>query len=340
MVPLPTRPRLKPHVALVPFSRDNLLLRGPGLFARLSGEGVDQLIALLPLLDGSRTVGQVASDAGLSEEDTRDLLDALHADRVLDDAAHDEALDATEEERARLRPQLSFLSQLTSHAPSAQNRVASSRVLLVGRGALARATRAILAESGIRVIVEPPFAGDDLRLVPSDAWARAIAGHDHVVLALDAPMSTALLALNDAALDAGIAWTGAYLDGHEATVGPTVIPRETACWRCYQLRALGAHPNIDRMMAYEAAREQGRAEAAPSRLPSFAPVAAGFLAQAVIQTLSRVTLPPLAGRVLRVAFMDLRAERHRVLRIPRCPACSRDGVPDVDRYSLDPVSLG
>jgi hypothetical protein len=55
--------------------------------------------------------------------------------------------------------------------------------------------------------------------------------------------------------------------------------------------------------------------------------------------LSRAVRPPLAGRVVTLDLLTLAGTPHRVLRLPRCPACSPDPVPDVDRLAMDPVTL-
>lgn len=311
------RPRLKPHVAVVPVSAGNLLVRGPALFVRYSGDAVEPLLRLLPLLDGTRDRAALARDAGLAEPDLADLLDALAADRVLEDAAHDDALRLPPSERARLDAQLQLWSHLTSNPARAQNRLAEARVALLGDGEAAVATRAALEASGVRV-------GGPLEEA------------DHAVLALDQPRLVELMDANQRALAARVPITFVVLDGVEASVGPTVLPGQTACWRCYDLRVKGTHPNLERLLAYEA-----HAAAPPRRvgMPAFATIAGGFAAEAVALALTRAVLPPLAGWVLRVSFLDLHAEKHRVLRIPRCPACSRGDVPDVDRYALEPVTL-
>lgn len=331
---LPERPRLKPHIAFVPVARDNVLIKGPDLFVRFSGEAVPALLKLVERLDGTRTLPELARDTGLSEEDVRDLLDALAADKALEDAAHDEELLAPAASREALAPQLRLLSHLTANPALAQNRLTRARVLVLGRGGVASAVVAQLRAMGVgHVEAQEPA---DARLVFASDLAATMPGWDHVVLASDAPLPQTFLEVNEAALSAGGEWTGVFLDGLDATVGPTVIPFQSACWRCYDLRAKGAHPNLERLLVYEA---NVGAPPAPLALPGFAAIAGAWCAQAVALALAKTGLPPLAGHVQRVSMLEMRAERHRVLRIPRCPACTRSSIPDVDRYSLEPVTL-
>ncbi len=315
-------PRLKPHTALVPVSADVALLKGPATFLSYTGEAVPALVTLAPLLDGTRTIPQLAAQSGLSEEDTRDLVEALTADRALEDAALDAQHVMDPATRARLEPQLSFFSHLTRHPAPAQKRLHDARVLLVGTGNVADAFAHEAAALGIGHIER------------GDLGTLRAAVYTHAVLAADGPAPERFLAFNEAALAAGVPWTGAFLDGFEASIGPTVLPGQTACWRCYDLRVLGAHPSIERTLRYRKLAPPPAAFA----LPSFAPIVGAWTAQATLVAVSGAGLPPQAGHVTRVALLDLEARRHRVLRMPRCPSCAPDGgIPDIDRYALEPL---
>lgn len=331
---MPRLVRVKPQVAIVPVGPENVLLKGPALFLRYSGEAVPPLLKLVPLLDGTRDLAALARDSGLSEEDTRDLVEALWEDRAVEDAEADGAFDLPAAERARLAPQIGLWSHLTRDPGAVQNRLGKARVLVAGDGRLAKRTADALRDAGVGHVAyhdagaDTPAATDDL--------AALVKGADHLVVALDLPFRNTLLAFNDAALATGTRWTAAFLDSLEASVGPTVVPGETACWRCYDLRMKGAHPNMERLLVYEANERQVPARAG---LDVHADIASGWLVQSVLLSIGGAVLPPLAGKVQRIRFLDLHAETHRVLRMPRCPSCTRADIPDVDRYDLDPVKL-
>lgn len=327
------RPRVKPHVAIVLVSPGNVLVRGPALFVRYSGDAVAVLLDVVRLLDGDRTVAQVVRESGHKAEDVLDVLETLTGDKVLEDAAEVEG--TTSEERAQLDPQLQLFSHLTTRPAAAQQRLREARVVVLGDGRAAATVTRLLRASGAQR-VEAKDLGDPRRVLARDLVAL-IDGADHVVLALEAPYRVAFLAMNEATLSASIGWTALMMDGPDATIGPTVVPRQSACWRCYDLRAKGAHPNMERLLAYEAHAPLDATR--PVGLAAFSETAAGFAAQAVVLTISGTVVPPLAGRVVRLSLLDLRATPERVLRMPRCPACSRSEVPDVDRYALEPVDL-
>jgi bacteriocin biosynthesis cyclodehydratase domain-containing protein len=300
-------PRLKPHVAIAQLDDENVLVRGAGVFLRYSGEAVPVLLAMAPLLDGTRDAARLAKETGLPEADVRDVVQGLVEDRLVEDAAADEAPTTPGGD-----PQTRAWSILTHRPHAAQRRAASARMLVLGSGEVADHARRALEALGVARVSTVGEADTQ----------------DHVVVCTDEPDARGFAEANERALAAGVPATYAFLDGAEATIGPTVIPRESACWRCYDLRALGAHPNPERWM-------MARAIARPpvARFATWPMLVGGQVAQAALVAVAGAGVPPLAGHVSRVDLLTLQARRHRVLRIPRCPACSGADVPDVDRYA-------
>jgi bacteriocin biosynthesis cyclodehydratase domain-containing protein len=145
-----------------------------------------------------------------------------------------------------------------------------------------------------------PAAAPDLAVV-------APAGHE-------APK---LEAWNALALDRGLGWLPARpFDGAIATIGPLVVPGESACHACLLLR-LGGH--------VEYGPEFAKIERAPFGVEapaSFEAIAAGVAAQLVLGWLGgRDGRLPGSVHVLEVG-PPLALSAHPVLRVPRCPACS------------------
>jgi len=122
---------------------------------------------------------------------------------------------------------------------------------------------------------------------------------------------------NRLALERGIRWICVRpFDGATATVGPLVVPGESACHACLLLR-LGGH--------VEYAVDFQRIEAAPTRVEAGVPletIVAGVTAQLVLGWVAGndTRLPGLLHVLEPGPPLSLAA--HRVLRVPRCPACS------------------
>lgn len=184
-----------------------------------------------------------------------------------------------------------------------------------------------------------PAADTTPSQIEHETLRRAISGRSHVLIALESPEPEALARVNELALEVGVPWTPAEVNGPLATLGPTVIPRKAACWRCYDLRRKGADPGLDRFLVYEQhrARHGGPGPARLGFLPSFAPIVGGLLAQEAFLAITGATAPSLLGHVLVADLPRVSLQRHRVLRLPRCPACGAADVPDLDRFDLEPV---
>src|SRR5579884_3479694 len=197
--------------------------------------------------------------------------------------------------------QVSFFTRTTRDGSATQAVLSEARVALVGEGAVAEHAATGLADSGIAVtsICEAQF------------HAGATHGARCVLAAFDTPQPALLDRVNQASLDEGWPWIPAVIESGAAVIGPAVMPRQTACYRCYELRRLAnAGPSGQRAPMDDAA--------APAPL---AACAGSFLALEAVRLISRLAAPQSAGRTIVLDFFAPMIATHRVLRLPNCPAC-------------------
>ncbi|GEM_PF-5535142 len=184
-----------------------------------------------------------------------------------------------------------------------------------------------------------PAPTSDLRGLTRPYLSSLIPQYRHVLVALEEPNSTLLARVNEAATASGVLFTPAVLRGHEAIVGPTVIPNSGPCWRCYDLRAKGMEAALEAQLVWESHREARPDAGGTERpmLPTFPLVAGAALAQEAIASLSGFITPSLRGFAAVTNLLSGETRLHRVLKIPRCPACGNREIPDIDRYRIDPL---
>jgi bacteriocin biosynthesis cyclodehydratase domain-containing protein len=148
-------------------------------------------------------------------------------------------------------------------------------------------------------------------------WASA-ARDDVVVVAPAVDELDRLGAWNDLALFLSLRWLPVRpFDGRIAAVGPIVVPHESACFECLLLR---------RATNLEYGRDLHDVDAAPSA--ASADVAVELWASALV---AHLVLRWLGGGDRTIAGVMFAIEtrptpavtEHPVLRVPRCPACSR-----------------
>lgn len=97
----------------------------------------------------------------------------------------------------------------------------------------------------------------------------------------------------------------------DVELGPLVIPRQTACYICYDLRRKAVLSESEALAEANAL--------APAGL-NF-PIGAEWLALEVIKLLTSVAEPVSRGRLSRFNILTGLMTVHPVLKLPRCPAC-------------------
>jgi len=294
--PVRRRPLLKPWYRLLE-TPEGLLLEHGRSTVSFGGAAATQLLpALLPLLDGERTVDEIVETLGRPVAPAvENALALLERHGLLTDGPCPAG-----ERLTRLERTAFFLAQSAPQSPPRiTERLAAAGVLLEGDAELAAAAARLLRRSGVActrpggarptfVATAAPRAGDPL-----------------------------LDRRNAVVLEQGTAWLpfGCF-DGATATVGPLVVPGETACYRCFVLRRDASSSCTPELISLRPAPV--RAAIATTLVALVAAVAAerilrwiGLGDPALPGTIATVTLAPR----LEVACDVL-------LRAPRCPACS------------------
>jgi ribosomal protein S12 methylthiotransferase accessory factor len=165
-------------------------------------------------------------------------------------------------------------------------------------------------------------AGMHIRcLSASDFSAEAAASAECVLVSLDSPAPAVLEAVNSAALKGGWPWISGRIEMGIGMIGPAVIPGQSACYRCCELRRQAnmpatATPNGD------APTPNGDAAAAPGPLPA---CVGSLLALEAVRLVSRLAPPQSLGRIMLLDFFAPEITSRRVLRLPNCPACGYGG---------------
>jgi bacteriocin biosynthesis cyclodehydratase domain-containing protein len=300
---IPDRPLLKPWYRLVEVE-GRLVLEYAHRATVLEGEAAIRLLpAVLPLLDGTRTLADIVALLGEPVEPAvANALALLGRHGLLS-----EPFPAGSEPASPLAETARFLASVSGRGaspPSAAEALACARVALAGSGPAAEELARLLRLSGVCDLGRASLEGP-----PGD-----------IDLAVAAPSSAELPELggwNEAALERGTAWLSVLpFDGRFTAIGPLFVPGETCCYECYRLRRasnLGYWPEFWKLEEVPAARPTPPAAvAAASGLAAL--VALRWLVErdphlpGVLFALELGGAPGLAG--------------HHVYRVPRCPKCS------------------
>jgi bacteriocin biosynthesis cyclodehydratase domain-containing protein len=324
---LPERPLLKPWYRLAEDGGRLLFEYGHSVLV-FEGEATTRLLpAMLPLLDGAHTVGEIVRALGEAAEPAIvNALLVLDRHRLLTEAPPEEGAAGSELEAAEF---LVATARRRIGLRQVRERLADAGVRVAGCGRVGEDIGRLLRLAGVGHVAQGPLRVEN---------ATAGLGPTPLDLTVAVPDGDELPALvdwNRTALQLGLPWFQVLpFDGRYAALGPLFIPGETCCYGCYRIRRASNSGYPDELRALERSR-------AP--YPVAAPLAVAVAGLAATQTLRWIverdaSLPGVLHALEYGSSLGLTA--HHVYRVPRCPACSeaRDLAPPLPWFEGEMVA--
>jgi bacteriocin biosynthesis cyclodehydratase domain-containing protein len=151
----------------------------------------------------------------------------------------------------------------------------------------------------------------------------AVLKADFLVVALEQPNLRLAHLVNRLCIRHRKPWMLTAIEGNFGLVGPLFLPVHTACYNDYQVLAEAATPSPAIARKHRQHIERRAAGSYFPGLPAYAEILAGFSALAAVHFLLRGTSFAL-GRVMVMDFDRMAIEVEDVLKLPRCPVCSRE----------------
>jgi bacteriocin biosynthesis cyclodehydratase domain-containing protein len=124
--------------------------------------------------------------------------------------------------------------------------------------------------------------------------------------------------VNRLCLDRNIRWISHRCMELRCEVGPWIVPGETACYRCLEMRKAA---NVRNFADSLAARQLLLARNEPVARLNFT-LGTEVLALEVTKILGGFSRPMTYGSLLTFSLVSLESKLHPVLKVPRCAACS------------------
>lgn len=276
--------------------------------------------------------------------------------------------------------QVQFFARGQADGKSVQKALGRARVLLLGAGAIGSHAADSLAASGVGQLqlLDPGQATpEDTRVSAlldaqdagrprADALAAHVArrnqhvqvsvksadltsaeqvrgllgGVDCVVVCLDSPAPHLLHVVNQAVLRANRRLIVGQVYQGVGVIGPTVIPHQSPCYQCYELRRLANLPNYEEVMQYETRLRELPGIRSEVVAPRPLVAVLGRLVALDVFRLLTGTPPQTVNHILRVDFFAPSMTYHRVLRLPNCPACGYHESRGLPQNVADRVTHG
>jgi thiazole/oxazole-forming peptide maturase SagC family component len=357
----PKKPRISPHYYFLPMEGDRLQCRTHNKVAVFRGKAAAELLPrLIPQLDGTNTIPEIAENLEISEENVLQALKLLGNSGVLEKDASPPPASLSSEELRCYHSQLSFFSQFKADKYVYQEKLKNSKVLIINSGKLGARLSVLLSECGIGEMtavdaaevnekdvgiffrtcdigspridvvtnrvgeVNPhvKFKGIQKQVETADDVADMIDGHDLLVVCADIQDIALFRCVNTACLKKKIRWTMATMDGFTGTIGPTVYPYESACYTCYEFRHRANETKYRGLFAFEEYLAQHRDGLIEyGTTAPMTSIIAGCLAQEIVKLLTFYCTPSLYGNLLFFNFVDLELRSERLFKLPHCPSC-------------------
>jgi bacteriocin biosynthesis cyclodehydratase domain-containing protein len=297
--------------------------KGPSVPSESSGgaPSVERaaLDSMVPLLDGRRTTEEIFGvllNSGFELEPVFGAYNFLEDRGLLIEALVDDGL--THEERTRYARQMTEFSEfplawrpststetLPDRGLRAQLSLKAAHVTVVGKGVVSSYVMEMMARAGFGRITE---VGEPERYASEHKSDLIIYCPDR----FDEIDCTKLNALA-LATQSPLLLYRRYRFAVE--VGPLIIPKETACYRCLVQRRAGAHAD-------------GALTSAPGTDEHALniPLGAEMLTYEAIKRIAALGEPVTQSRIWRLNLLSGVVSLHSVLKLPRCEACGNHKV--------------
>jgi bacteriocin biosynthesis cyclodehydratase domain-containing protein len=151
-------------------------------------------------------------------------------------------------------------------------------------------------------------------------------GFDLLIAVVPHMEASTLDTINRRCLDTKTAWLPVdVFSGPFCALGPLITPGSGCCYECYRSRLRSNLQTIadayDGFIAFQ--RHNGVAVGHYGMLPAGIDLAFGLVCLEAIKLITEVHVPACVGHNVIVDLIELSVQRHRVLRVPRCAACSK-----------------
>ena len=324
-VPLPQKPRLAPWVTLIDLGDNRMQLRGAEFSFTLQHPlFIEALHSIQSLLDGQRTVEEIvaARDPKYLPTTITFLLKILRANGVLQEGMVPPPPPLTPDTLLENESLVQFFSHYVLDPVGTLALIHQARVALIGSVSIRNRVQQGLQNMGFASLIEVEGYNGKTAQDPSHLLKGIIGqleGVDILIACRDTSDHRFFETVNLACLEAQARWMHVCISGPKGIMGPTIIPRQTACYVCYDKRMASNAPDLQSYLAYQKQTGLSNSEGFLSPLWS-------TLAEQVVLEIARIVTgfapPKTIGRLYEFEATTPETECHDVLRLPRCPSCN------------------
>jgi bacteriocin biosynthesis cyclodehydratase domain-containing protein len=339
--------RIKRHFSIVGHGPDTVEIRhgvwNPVSYLLNDESKTGNLFSLLQRLDGTATPAALAREVGLPREQVEDVIDHLDNLGILEsgpsnalDYYLNDIMSATlatfgVEEPLLRAPRSIILIGDTSITDQVGKLLREIDPEMEIAPADERATR-IISDNDISWL----FEGLDFheKMQAFDSWKNSF-----VLLACTVINPLQCKVLNRIALEHGFPWMHAAIDGPFLLIGPTFVPRRSACYECFEQRIIMNLRNAASYVGYKEALVKHRIKHGVMPIePMLRAILASHTAMEIVN-FTKTSFSFVVGKALSIFLPTMEFTYNEVLRIPGCPSCSPLSERDDSELYFDMTTL-
>ncbi len=313
------RPRLKAHLVPVVTADEKVFLLTENDSFMIGGPAEQ---AVMPLLDGTHTLAEVAGKLATSQP-LPAILGAVRKFQRAGLLASGVSTFSAE--------QTAFFDAAAIDATAAADRLENSAVEILSLGSVDPIGMArVLTENGVTVRMGVAHEAGAKEAGANEAGASE-AGAKEIrltVVVVDDYLNPALAELNRDMIARGRSWMLVKPAGSAGWLGPVFEPGQTACWQCLAER-MDSNRMVEQYLRRFSGLE-GHAVLTVAGLPCTRGALESLAASAVVRLLATGESTQLAEKIITLETDSFQTREHRVVRLPQCGVCGDPKVMHTD----------
>lgn len=329
--------KLVDYVYFIPAGQHMQVRWGEHVLSITKKTAIKLITDLIPVLDGNHTVDELISQLAWNKKDIFDVLTFLNEKGLLEDASIPSTLSSEQEKK--LEDQILYFSRVSSEKYKIQDSLSQLHPLIIGEGTLFQEVLSSCEKAGMLqmaaagnsnkrslkefILYEKPENKADIKSLVEKVDA------DVVIVATQKPFSPLFSWVNAVSLTFETMYTSCTVYGERGLVGPTVIPGQTPCYTCYELRKKSNIVHYDEFTYFETYvkkhPELQKSSGAPISMLS---LVANVTILEVFKIVTGIGTAQTAGGQISFNPLTMEMEIHPILKLPRCPDC---GLPSKEK---------
>jgi ribosomal protein S12 methylthiotransferase accessory factor len=310
--------RLSSHVSLLPINAELFFIKyGNSLFKLSTGSEVDKQSRIFHVMQQPKKLAEILDLlTDFKEKDVLDFLETLYKNNLIEIE-----IDTNKNNGIKINPNKASFLGYNSVNPDIQPPQADSKLLLLGDGVLAEKLAVYFTHNRVNykmlrssAIIRPSSSLTYLLSSPC-----SLSDYDLIIVAEDYPNILLFETVNRMCINECKPWLRVSFDDRIGYLGPFVLPGNTSCYNCCELRLIANSPYYEYYL-WKYREYIPKAELAVSEV--FADMLSALCANEIITYLENSGKPQTLNNLYVLDTKQVDLSKHGINMHPNCTYCN------------------